>query len=133
VPPSPRRHHFWDCEIAQAVRHELVSTAHLAALCRDRLWLVDCPPGVRQPVWDIVCLAALSAMERGRQYAKARRLLALPPAVTAAAVAAAVADFWGRLADFVALGKAPRGWTDVPVDHPFMGRTAAGFMVLNRA
>jgi len=80
-------------------------------------------------------LFALSAMECGRRSAVARvtRVQDQPlAAVLQRASARAVTDFWGRLASFVALRKAPDSWADVPVDHPFVGRTAAGRLRLNR-
>ena len=131
VSPTPRAHHFWECSVAQAV----VSTVAAAAgvqLGRAALWLVQCPDGLCSVVWDVVCLAALSAMECGRRSAVARVQDQPLAAVLQRASARAVTDFWGRLASFVALRKAPDSWADVPVDHPFVGRTAAGRLRLNR-
>ncbi|PNG99909.1 hypothetical protein TSOC_014302 [Tetrabaena socialis] len=53
-----------------------------------------------QLVWDVVCLAALSAMEFGRRLLY-RRIIRVS--------AETVADFWARLRGFAAMGLPPRG------------------------
>jgi hypothetical protein len=88
-------------------------------------------------VWGIVCLAALSAMDHGRRQlwrlassvrgeatsgprqATLYELWGLPtpqvPAVrplSERAGALAVADFWARIADFVATEEPPPEWED---------------------
>jgi hypothetical protein len=131
VAPSPRMHHFWDCPVAQAVV-SAVSAVVGAAVPRAALWLVLCPDGLCPVVWDVVCLAALSAMERGRRAAVSASAAAAGAAAARRAAAEAVADFWGRLASFVALRVAPASWADVPPDHPFVGRTAFRRLRLNR-
>lgn len=55
------------------------------------------------------------------------------PQVVPAASATAVADFWGRLASFVAQGAAPKGWDVVSPASPFIGVLANDTLVLNRA
>lgn len=75
APHTNRAHVFWDCAVAQAV------VAHIAAqlpqnthLSRQQLWLMLPPPGVHKPVWHVVCLAALSAMDHGhRQLYRLRK------------------------------------------------------------
>ena len=65
---------------------------------RAALWLVQPPPGLSPPVWDVVCLAALSAMDLGRQRVVMAGLAAgatLPGATVSAVGAAVVADLWG--------------------------------------
>ena len=113
---------------------EAVALEGGVALDRERLWLMQSPNGVEQCVWDVVCLAAVSAMEHGRR--KGKGLVARGsepgPQVARAAAAAAVADFWGRLASFVAQGKAPKGWEAVAPDSPLVGVLAGGRLVLNR-
>ena len=131
VAPTPRLHHFWGCSIAQAVV-AAVSAAAGVGVTRDALWLVLCPAGLCPVVWDIVCLAALSAMERGRRAAVSASAAAGGAAAAQRAAAVAVADFWGRLASFAALRVAPASWADVPPDHPFVGRTALRRLRLNR-
>ena len=132
VGASPRLHHFWACPIAAAVV-AAVGSAGGAAVTRASLWLAVCPAGLLQPVWDVVCLAALSAMEHGRRYAKAGgRAHGDGASLLQRACVAAVADFWGRLSGFVALGRLPDAWAVVPADHPFVGRAASGAPRLNK-
>ena len=129
---SPRLHHFWACPVAQAVVGA-VSGASGSFVSRDALWLVRCPDGLDQEVWDVVCLAALSAIEHGRRYLKAGGRPHGPEAsLVQRACAASVADFWGRLSGFVALGRTPDSWAGVPPDHPFVGRAPSGRLLVNR-
>ena len=77
-----------------------------------------------QGVWDLVCLAAIHAMDRGRAYMCARVLEGRSQrgaTLAAAAGRKVLADFWGNLADFCGLNVAPKKWKDdVPADHPFL-------------
>ena len=68
---------------------------------RAHLWLVRPPEGVLQPVWDVVCLAALSAMDLGRHRVVWRTdaCCCLPSCF--GLVLEIVADFWGRLQTYV--------------------------------
>jgi hypothetical protein len=105
----------------------------LQSFDRAELWLVCPPAGLAQPVWDVVCLAALSAMDMGRQRVIMAGLAAkatLPSARVLAIGVAVTADFWGRLQTFVSLGIRPRGWDTVPADHPFLARGLDDRMVL---
>ncbi len=140
-------HRFWSCPVGMAVRAEL--QRHLPEpLLRHHLWLVLAPAGVQQPVWDVVALAALSAMRFGGKalFAKARDreeqraggrqlrleeawgLLELPnpedETVTVLAGRRAVADFWGCLQSFLALHHGvPHSWAPaetLPPGHPFI-------------
>jgi hypothetical protein len=43
-----------------------VGALDAAFQCRH-LWLADAPPGLHPAVWDVVALAAVAALERGRQ------------------------------------------------------------------
>ena len=75
-PPGPpglaggqrRAHCFWGCAVAradvQALRAEL--PAHLPDLTPAHLWLHRPPGGVTGPVWSLVCIMAVHAMDRGR-------------------------------------------------------------------
>ena len=105
----------------------------LSVFPRAALWLVRPPAGVVQPVWDVVCLAALSAMDLGRQRVVMAGLAArcaLPSAQVLRIGTSVVADFWGRLQSFVSLGVRPSDWDSVPLAHPFLARTRADGMVL---
>ena len=131
--PSPRAHHFWACPIAQAVAEEIALGGGVA-VDRERLWLVQTPPGVQQCAWDVVCLAAVSAMEHGRRRAKALVTQGSLQRVQIVRLAAAeaAANFWGRLASFVAQGPAPKGWSAVSPAAPLIGVLASGDLVLNK-
>lgn len=135
--PSPRAHCFWDCPVAVAVRAELAREVG-GPVTRADLWLARPPQGVAAPVWDVVCLAAVEAIERGRwSLAKGPAAddavaAALPASGVHAAGVVAVASFWGALADFAALETAPRGWGGVAPDHPFLGRSVSNHLVLAR-
>ncbi len=114
----PRTHHFWECEVAIAVREHIEHYAQDIRLTRQHLWLVMPPRGIHRKVWEVVCLSALSAMEHGRRHLHAQ---SHPDGrCVAAACTRAVVDFWSRLRDFAALGM-PKGWKSVPADHPFLG------------
>ena len=93
----------------------------LDAFDRASLWLVCPPAGITQPVWDVVCLAALSAMDTGRQRVIMAGLAAqhtLPPVQVLAIGLEVVAGFWGRLQSFVSLGLRPAGWDMVSLAIP---------------
>ena len=135
--PSPRAHCFWACPVAVAVRAELDREVG-GAVTRADLWLARPPQGIAPPVWDVVCLAAVEAIERGRwslpkgSAAGDTEEAALPAGGVHAAAVVAVASFWGALADFAALGVAPRGWGGVAPNHPFLGRSVSNRLVLAR-
>ncbi len=57
---SLRQHQFWECPVALAAR------AQLLAVPQTAVWLLEAPPGMHKQVWQVVCLAALSAMAWGR-------------------------------------------------------------------
>ena len=97
-------------------------------LSRVALWLVRAPPGCEQCLWDVVALAALSAVDRGRFTLRAasRRQGGSGSAVApglgpcAHAQVVAVADFWARLQGFAHLGVPRAGWGAVGPTHPFL-------------
>ena len=64
---APRQHHFWHCPVAQAVVGQVEARAGIP-VARSHLWLASPPAGFHERVWDVVSLAALSAMEVGRRY-----------------------------------------------------------------
>jgi hypothetical protein len=122
-----RRHVFWDCFVARTLREELAAALGMSAspeVQRPQLWLVFPPPGIHPRVWDVVALAALAALERGRQHMY--RGGASPTPLTRPQLigigADVVADFWARVASYAALGLVPAGWESVPADHPFCAR-----------
>ena len=129
---SPRMHHFWRCEVAQAVVGQLEGTLG-TRVTREAVWLAQAPSGVQQCVWDVVVLAGVSAMELGRRFMQAATRERLGPprgppmgrAVPGAelrdrAIRRAVADFWARLHGFARLGRPRKGWQGVGPSHPFL-------------
>ena len=138
--PHPgRRHHFWECPVAAAVRAALAAQLGGRHPTRQQLWLMRTPTGIHAGVWDAVCLAALCAMDAGRRQLTARALHARqaeerpassrrPPApppspaqLVACAQRHAVARFWDLLQDLCAVGTVPVAWrSEVPAGHPFL-------------
>jgi hypothetical protein len=82
--------------------------------CRA-IWLA-CPPH-RNPhrlVWDMVCLAAIHAFEKGRKAAWAvSRDLGVPVLVEQVAVRAALGAVWDALADFAATARVPQRYRNL--------------------
>lgn len=127
VATADRHHHFWACPVAQSVVAAItaaVSAARplAAPLPKAAIWLARPPAGVYCGVWEVVCLAAVAAMDHGR-----RKMYALstgpPPATPVHDVCArsAAARFWDLLSDFVSLGCAPSSWRGrAPPGHPFI-------------
>ena len=132
---SPRGHHFWACPVAQAVVDHL-AIAVGCPVSRAEVWLVQAPEAVQQCVWDVVVLAAVSAMEDGRRFMAAARQgvpAALPgPALLERAITRVVVAFWVRLRGFAALGLPSKGWDSVGPRHPFL-RVVGGVLVCSRS
>ena len=127
LPTVGRRHCFWDCPVALAVRRALEAAAQLSPLAqhlpirRWHVWLAEPPPSVPEGLWHVVALAALQAMDHGR-----RMLVALcspsqdggmghqvaPPALLRRVCASAVHQLWAYIATFADLHAThlPRGW-----------------------
>lgn len=110
-------HHFWCCPVATAVRmtitHQLVTAGFLPAgthLPCSAIWLACLPNShIHQMVWDLVCLAAVHAMDVGRRTAWAvGQKLHASALVEHIATRAACGAFWDGLADFAATLKVPR-------------------------
>ena len=118
-------HHCWACPVAVAVRHEIEGQlrAHRVGegapwLAADRdlrcaeVWLGVKPcRELHRMVWDMVCLAAIGAMDFGRRVAwsTAADAPTLPLlAVERIAGRAAVGEFWRVLADFAVSAVVPQ-------------------------
>ncbi|PRW56997.1 ERD4-related membrane [Chlorella sorokiniana] len=119
--PGDRLHHYWACPVAAAVLSSIAAAAG-GSIPRRAIWLCRAPAGIYAGVWDLVCLAAVAAMDHGR-----RTLYALstgpPPEAPLSAIAgrSARARFWSNLADFIAFDCAPLSWRDhCPTGHPFI-------------
>ena len=143
-----RRHHYWACPVAQAVRATV--DAALAAASpgaqptqQRHIWLALAPPGVHCGVWDVVCLAAVRAMDKGRR-ALIRETHFPPTSLAGPADPAALVQrcahaarhhFWSALYDFAALRCPPPAWQDAcPPTHPFLCfDPATNLIAVNRA
>ena len=120
TPGSPRLHHFWCCQVARAIVGQVEGRLG-RPVNREHLWLVRAPDGVLPCVWDVVALAALSAMETGRRFLAARlREGSLESTRVEKAINRAVVDFWSRLHGFAALSITRKGWDLVGSFHPFL-------------
>ena len=67
--PAVRAHTFWSCPVARAVVRELSQALPAGVqLHRKHVWLAIPPCAeVVLCVWQVVCMAAVAAMERGRR------------------------------------------------------------------
>ena len=144
--PAPdRQHHYWDCPIAKGVLDTI--SAQLGPsqrpLAQAHVWLARAPPGLHAGVWDVMCLLAVAAMDKGRRHAtrlmlpsgtsaqqRAHGAAAAPqrssgttagPALAAAAAARAGAWLWEQLEEVCSLGLLPASWqAAVDSSHPFI-------------
>ena len=128
-------------------------------LSKHQIWLMQPPVGVSPEIWAVVCLAALSSMDGGRRKLlffklhgkgarngddsdfgsrsrKRRNVSKAIPSIPKSrkervfvAGEAAVADFWGRIADFSALRDHPKG---VGISSPFL-KLVNDHLKLNRS
>ena len=75
--PPCRRHHFWDCPVAQAVvgvLQQQLAGWFSDALQPQHVLCMVCPvvvgvagaPALHKGVWRVVCLAAINTMDEGR-------------------------------------------------------------------
>lgn len=124
-----RLHSFWHCPVAAAVREQMQSELHTQHLSRAALWLLQ-PPAhhINTGVWQVVCNAAVTAMDYGRRrmwsaYIADGRPSPHPrlPAVLQAATAA-VQRFWQILLQFADRQAIPPGpaWLGLDTAHPFL-------------
>ena len=125
------QHHFSECPPAAAVLASISAALAgarpgAAPATRADLWLAHPPPAVHAGTWQVVCLAAIAAMDGGRRYMYAQlHGPAQPPPyipdIIAGSTRFAVARFWLLLGDFVGLCRVPRRWcTACPPGHPFI-------------
>lgn len=112
-PGVGRRHHFWDCPVAQAVvaalQQQLPSAWCHEPLQPHHVLFMHRPAGVspattvHKHVWRVVCLAAVCAMDEGRKAAAVYHLEEQQTALAAAEAARQprvdegqrrISDFW---------------------------------------
>jgi exonuclease III len=141
---SDRVHHFSTCTVAKALRTHIQDSADIGdedslfeiIVERRNLWLLAPPhQTIEQAIWDVVCLAAISAMDYGRRllFASRNEQGYVGNGATLARVKTQViADFWARLQSYVSLGIKPRGWDKIPPGHPWIERREDGSMRLNK-
>lgn len=125
-------HHYWECSVAVALRNELLQQlSHIegfteATLQRHHLWLLESPlPTFFKPLWPVVALAALNAMDSGRRtlFRLTRNRQSTPVLIASsrrAAIRNAIAAFWKFLAQFAATPQATTIWSSLTEDHPFL-------------
>mmetsp|Transcript_5001 Transcript_5001/g.8711 ORF Transcript_5001/g.8711 Transcript_5001/m.8711 type:complete len:131 (-) Transcript_5001:95-487(-) len=79
------------------------------------------------PVWQVICLAAVTAMNDGRKHLwqalRSRQrggdALGQVADLVPKAASHAAGRFWLELLDFAAQSTAPTGWERIGEDHPF--------------
>ena len=123
-----RRHLFWECTMAVALREAIDASLDFDGLVdRKNLWLNIPPLTVHTFVWDVVCLAAISALDVGRRmmYREGGGAI-LPPPTLNRVSATVVSDFWARLQMFASQHIPTSSWDSVPRIHPFLSRDEAG-------
>ena len=130
VTPKERECFRAAVQAVQAAINACLAAATPAAppVQKHQVWLALAPPGVHSGVWDVVCLAAVRAMDKGRR-ALIRETLAppnpedptTPDALAARCGAAAQGHFWSSLHSFASHRRIPPGWQNhCPPTHPFL-------------
>jgi hypothetical protein len=119
LPYSPRHHHFWECQIAQSLIRVLSSNLRMPVY-RHQLWLALPPAYCMGRVWDVVFMAAGSAL-KDRWVLISLVHPNRPRCTIPSAKTKVLASFWSRLSSFASIGKnALAKWYDVPTTHPFL-------------
>ena len=132
---TDRSHHFGSCTIAYTLRVHISESTEEMCVNRENIWLAIPPHNdIEQSIWDVVCLAAISAMDYGRRtlYASREEDGIVNVATLTRIRTQVIADFWGRLQSFVHLGRKMKGWDRVRLDHPWIARNTDGGMWLNK-
>ena len=136
-----RVHHFWDCPVAEAVLSAVRSGMPPGTiLTRKHVWLGRVPGcQIDRGVWQVVAVAALEAMAKGRSRLIREKLSGEagdppthPPGAeaTAAAGAHAAQSFWTSLQEYVSMRHWPRGWEhSLAQDGPFLQRQRGTLVV----
>jgi len=125
------KHHFWECRVARGILTEL--NKQLSnwegfednTIQRHHIWLLESPsPTFFKPLWPIVALAALNAMDSGRRTlfrsSQQSPTPASLPTIRRAAIRNGIAAFWKLIAHFAANNQQPAIWSSLPADHPFL-------------
>jgi hypothetical protein len=129
-----RLHHFWECPAATALVTSLSTEIGAAQITRQQLWLLDAPDGINKHVWEVVCLAAITALNAARKLAykqvytsRSNQSLEL----TATIQSWVVPYFWELIADFSAVCPT-QPWLDkLNNTHPFLMKSEEGKLEVN--
>jgi hypothetical protein len=102
---------------AETAGHPLPGSLKLS-----NFWLAIPPGDLHQGVWDVVALAAVAAMDKGRCVMWQLRLTGAETGKNLGRLGAQRAQrhFWELLHDFASLGKLPHGNLDRLSNHPFL-------------
>jgi hypothetical protein len=133
--PQTYHHVFWTCPVAKSIRQEIIkhltysnipSFPSIENLSKEALFLAVPPPQVNTRIWHIVCLAALTAMDRGR--ASLYRLRKENERITTSslidgAIKTARYKFYACLLDFTEVSLlSPHFISSISPNHPFIYR-----------
>jgi len=111
-------HHWWDCPVAKTVICDMQRqmNAYAAAVNKPiqqlsalNVWLAEVPDGVKPWLWQTVCMAAVAAMDHGRNVlaAQAREAAVSGSIMLRNASNNAVAHFWSLLEEAAASRRLP--------------------------
>lgn len=96
------------------------------------LWQACPPPHIHSGVWQVVCLAAVDAMDSGRRllYRHSCEATVSPIPSTSRFV---IARFWDILQDFCSSATPPTSWAQaVSANHPFFAPGPQGWHLTRR-
>ncbi len=124
-----RGHHWWDCPVAKTVICEMQRqlNAYAAAVNKPvqqlsalNVWLAEVPDGVKPWLWQTVCMAAVAAMDHGRNViaAQAREAAVSGSTMLRNASNGSVAHFWSLLEEAAASRRLPTSPAAVAI-QPF--------------
>lgn len=123
-------HHFWSCSVAVAVRREVEAQLRAFNLLQAgqslrcvNVWMgVKPAPQLHGMVWDMVCLAAIHAIDLGRRAAwVTSQRLEVPALVDDVVRRVARAGFWDVLTDLAVSVVVPdRARTASLLQQPFV-------------
>lgn len=126
-----RLHHFWECPVAKALATSIATASGTAQLTCEQLWLITPPEGINEGVWEIVCLAAVTALNVARKLAFKRAYCGKPPLpqhseLTDSISFFAITHFWELIADFSAVCPKPLWLDRLTNQHPFLLKSDEG-------
>jgi hypothetical protein len=131
-----RLHHFWECPVAKALLNSIATAAGAEQITREQLWMIVPPEGINEAVWEIVCLAAVTALNVSRKLAFKRAYTGRTPhpqpsELTGNISSFAVTHFWELIADFSAVCPKPIWLDKLTSQHPFLLKSDEGELLPN--